>query len=135
MRPFRVIDDMPAILAVEEDGIPNTVSVDRATIAPAAKEMPAENNRTQGNQTDPNLEEMHAGDILLEEENDANVLLDHNIDLRVLHLAEGYIVKYVVSWYGCQLMIRWSRQPTSSSISPLTIGKECRKKKKGHRNR
>lgn len=69
--PFQVIKAMPATVRIDDDSIRNTLSVDRATVAPTTKKTQTEDNRTQ---TDANREEMGAGNRQMEEKKATSVL-------------------------------------------------------------
>lgn len=53
-------------LSIDEVDIPNTLFEDQATLARVVKERPTEDNRMQGDKTDAEREETHAGDRRLE---------------------------------------------------------------------
>lgn len=64
---FHVNEVTSTTVMLDEDSIRNTVSMYRATVAPAARNTPSENTRTQTDETDIDREEMDAEDMQLEE--------------------------------------------------------------------
>lgn len=95
-RLFRLIDVSPSIMMIDKDGIPNTISVDRAIVGPAARETPTDGDRAKANEADVEGEQGHAGDMRLKEENATNILQKYCVDSIVSKVRKSNNVKYVV---------------------------------------
>lgn len=97
--PFPVIEVSVSLtkVRIDKDGISSTAPVGRATIAPAARNTPTENNRTKGNEANVEREEVPTADTCLEEEIVFNVLKDYSVNRIVNHLVKGDKVKL----FGC----------------------------------
>lgn len=59
--PYCVIEVMPTTVTNDEDGIQNTISLDRVTVAIVQKKPPPEDNGTQSKETDAEREGTFAG--------------------------------------------------------------------------
>lgn len=95
---FCAIGATPTSVIADENSICNTISVERATVAPVRKETPTEENRTQNDDEDAESEETHARDMQVEEGNVANAPRELALDRIVRHLGKSDSVKYVVCW-------------------------------------
>lgn len=62
----------PKTVNIDEDGRPNVVSMDQATVSPKAKETPIEDNKMRPDDNEAEREAMHAWDTRIEKENLAN---------------------------------------------------------------
>lgn len=97
---FVVIEVTLTTVVIDEDGICNTVSLNRPTVAPTTKETPTQDEKMQTEEKEAEREEKHTGDTRTEEENIANALREYSVDRKVSHVGRGNNVKYVVGWYG-----------------------------------
>lgn len=86
-------------MKIDGDGICNTVSVNRVTVAQAAKEMPTEDNRTETDENDSEREQAHVTHLQMKTENVPNVLPEYSMDRIGHHVGKGNSVKYVARWY------------------------------------
>lgn len=73
-----------------------TVHVDWATVAPAVKEMEAEENSRQEGEIEAKRVEVHEVDASLEGENVASALREYAGDCVVCHVGRANNVKYLV---------------------------------------
>lgn len=80
---------------IDEDDTRNTKSVDRGTVAPAAKKAPNEDNRPQTDNDDAKQEGRHAGDTKSEKENVFHTLPEHAVNCTGRHVGKGNNRKYV----------------------------------------
>lgn len=85
-------------MRIDEACIRYIVSVERPTRAPAPKDTPTDDNRTQGNETDAERENTHEGNTQMEEKNVANAPLEYAVNNKVRDVGKGDSVKYVVGW-------------------------------------
>lgn len=97
---FHVIEVRPATRTIDQDGIRNTVFVDKATVAPSGRETPTENSKTQTENNPAGKEETNERDHKTEEENVAKAPLEYTIAHLVRQVGKVESVKYVVHWCG-----------------------------------
>lgn len=121
-------------MTIDEDGISNTVSVDRSTSGPTATKTPAENNSTQGDENNTERKEKSAVDTRLEEENVPKVPREYSMDRIVRHIGKDDSFKQVVHWYS-SMPADNTLEPSNPFSDHLITRWRCRVRKQDEGNR
>lgn len=97
---FKVIEVKPMTIKIEEDGIPNSLSIHRATRGPAVKfaerlllYIPEGPSGKRGDKADQGEGNTIAEDL-------ASVPRKYAVDWIVCHVCEADNIRYVVCWSG-----------------------------------
>lgn len=84
-----IIEATATTVIIDKDGIRSTLYVERGTVAPTAKEMKTEDNKTQTNKNDSERKVTHAGDIQLEEERLTSAPREYDVDPIVINVGRS----------------------------------------------
>lgn len=89
----------PTTVTIDEDGIRNSVSVDRATASPTAKKTPTKDNSPKTYKTKCEQEETYTVEQKWKKKY-RSYPQEYAEDCIVRYVGRGYTVKYVVRQYG-----------------------------------